>query len=82
MATTPEKIVANGGAFVGTPEGVTAQVRACVEAFGPIEPSMQINFGGLSTAEARRTMELFAREVIPAFRDDKDRLSNPRQATA
>ena len=28
---------------------------------------MQINFGGISTAVATRTLELFAREVMPAF---------------
>jgi hypothetical protein len=28
---------------------------------------MQINFGGIPTAEAQRTLELFAREVMPAL---------------
>jgi alkanesulfonate monooxygenase SsuD/methylene tetrahydromethanopterin reductase-like flavin-dependent oxidoreductase (luciferase family) len=67
MATTPDKIVANGGAFVGTPDEVTEQVRACVGAFGRIEPSMQINFGGSTDEEALRTLELFASEVMPRF---------------
>jgi natural product biosynthesis luciferase-like monooxygenase protein len=67
LATTPEKIIAQGGAFVGTPDEVSAQVDACIEAFGPIEPSMQINFGGSKDDEALRTVELFASKVFPRF---------------
>jgi alkanesulfonate monooxygenase SsuD/methylene tetrahydromethanopterin reductase-like flavin-dependent oxidoreductase (luciferase family) len=67
MATTPEKIIANGGAFVGTPDEVAEQVRVCIAAFGPIEPSMQINFGGAQEAEAFRTLDLFATKVMPRF---------------
>lgn len=67
LATTPDKIVAQGGAFVGTPDDVAGQLQACIDAFGPIEPSMQINFGGSSDAEAFRTLELFAAEVMPRF---------------
>ena len=71
IATTPEKIVANGGAFVGTPDEVADQVKACAESFGgSIEPSMQINFGGSSDAEAFRTLELFASRVMPRFREN------------
>jgi alkanesulfonate monooxygenase SsuD/methylene tetrahydromethanopterin reductase-like flavin-dependent oxidoreductase (luciferase family) len=68
LATTPEKIVAQGGAFVGTPADVSAQIEACKRAFGEIEPSMQINFGGSTDEEALRTLELFASRVMPAFR--------------
>jgi len=68
LATTPEKIVQQGGAFVGTPEDVAGQVQACIEMFGVIEPSMQISFGGSKDEEAFRTLELFASGVMPAFR--------------
>jgi alkanesulfonate monooxygenase SsuD/methylene tetrahydromethanopterin reductase-like flavin-dependent oxidoreductase (luciferase family) len=68
IATTPEKIVANGGAFVGTPDEVAAQVQSCIDAFGRIEPSMQINFGGSTDHDAFRTLELFASQVMPRFR--------------
>jgi alkanesulfonate monooxygenase SsuD/methylene tetrahydromethanopterin reductase-like flavin-dependent oxidoreductase (luciferase family) len=68
LATTPDKIVAGGGAFVGTPEDVIGQIRACVDAFGAIEPSMQINFGGSKDTEAFRTLELFASKVMPQFK--------------
>ena len=67
LATTPEKIIESGGAFVGTPDQVVAQVRQCAERFGPIEPSMQINFGGSSDKEALRTVELIASRVMPKF---------------
>jgi alkanesulfonate monooxygenase SsuD/methylene tetrahydromethanopterin reductase-like flavin-dependent oxidoreductase (luciferase family) len=68
LATTPEKILQQGGAFVGTPEDVIAQVRSCVDTFGMIEPSMQISFGGTKDDEAFRTLELFAAKVMPEFR--------------
>jgi natural product biosynthesis luciferase-like monooxygenase protein len=68
LATTPEKIVAQGGAFVGSPDEVADQVENCIKSFdGPIEPSMQINFGGSSDAEAFRTLELLATKVFPRF---------------
>jgi natural product biosynthesis luciferase-like monooxygenase protein len=67
MATTPEKIVAQGGAFVGTPDEVAGQVERCIDAFGRIEPSMQINFGGSTDQDAFRTLELFASQVMPRF---------------
>ena len=66
-ATTPQKIIDNGGAFVGTPEDVIGQVERCVAGFGPVEPSMQINFGGSRDAEAFRTLELLASRVMPRF---------------
>ena len=68
LATTPDKIIEQGGAFVGTPEDAVQQIRACIDAFGANEPSMQINFGGAKDAEAFRTLELFASRVMPAFR--------------
>jgi alkanesulfonate monooxygenase SsuD/methylene tetrahydromethanopterin reductase-like flavin-dependent oxidoreductase (luciferase family) len=67
LQTTPGMIIEKGGAFVGTPEEVVEQVRACRELFGEIEPSMQVNFGGSKEAEALRTIELFASKVMPQF---------------
>jgi hypothetical protein len=43
------------------------QIEACRRAFGEIEPSMQINFGGSSDEEAHRTLELFAANVMRHF---------------
>lgn len=67
LATTPESMIAQKAAFVGTPEDVIGQVRKCIETFGPVEPSMQINFGGSSDHEAFRTLELLATRVMPHF---------------
>jgi natural product biosynthesis luciferase-like monooxygenase protein len=67
LATRPEQVIANGGAYVGTPDEVIAQVRRSIEAFGEVEPSMQINFGGTRTEEALGTLELFAGKVMPHF---------------
>jgi len=67
LATTPEKIIAQGGAFVGTPDEVAGQVQQCIDNFGPVEPSMQINFGGIKERGAFRTLELFAKHVMPRF---------------
>ena len=69
LATTPDKIIAQGGAFVGSPDDVVSQVEQCMKSFdGPIEPSMQINFGGSKDAEAFRTLELIATKVFPRFK--------------
>ena len=66
LATTPETIIEQGGAFVGTPDDVVDQVQRCRDQFGgDIEPSMQINFGGSTDAEAFRTLELVAARVMP-----------------
>jgi alkanesulfonate monooxygenase SsuD/methylene tetrahydromethanopterin reductase-like flavin-dependent oxidoreductase (luciferase family) len=67
LATTPEKILAQGGAFVGTPDDVAKQVQQCIDSFGPVEPSMQISFGGSKDDEAFRTLELMAEKVFPRF---------------
>ena len=67
LATQPNDIIANNAAFVGTPDEVIDQVHRCVEAFGPIEPSMQMNFGGSSDEHAFRTLNLFGDKVMPAF---------------
>jgi alkanesulfonate monooxygenase SsuD/methylene tetrahydromethanopterin reductase-like flavin-dependent oxidoreductase (luciferase family) len=68
-ASTPESIIANNAAFVGTPDEVIDQIRRCVESFGAIEPSMQINFGGSTDEDTFRTLNLFAEKVMPVFAD-------------
>ena len=54
-------------ALIGTPEEVVEQLAYQVEVFGEIEPSLQINFGGIGDAEAHRTLELLADRVMPKF---------------
>ncbi|HEY8693101.1 MAG TPA: hypothetical protein VIR57_10210 [Chloroflexota bacterium] len=53
---------------MGTPDEVVTQVARMRELFGEHEPSMQVTFGGITDAEALRTVELIARGVMPAFR--------------
>ena len=65
--TTIESMLANKQALIGTPDEVVEQLQFQIEAFGEIEPSMQINFGGMSDEEAFRTLELFATRVMPKF---------------
>jgi natural product biosynthesis luciferase-like monooxygenase protein len=66
-AQTPQGNIAKGYAFVGTPDEVVEQVRSMRELFGEHEPSLQVTYGGVSDAEAFRTLDLFARHVMPAF---------------
>jgi hypothetical protein len=55
-------------AYVGTPEDAIAQVQWHRDFFGEVEPSMQINFGGIRDHETFRTLELFAQRVMPHYR--------------
>jgi natural product biosynthesis luciferase-like monooxygenase protein len=64
---TPEGNLERGYAFVGTPDEVIEQVAHMRELFGEHEPSLQVTFGGISDREALRTVELFARCIMPAF---------------
>jgi hypothetical protein len=56
---------------VGTPEEEIEQVEFNRNLIGEHEPSMQINFGGIEEPEAFRTLELFARRVMPRFEKEK-----------
>ncbi len=57
-----------GGAWVGTPDEITAIIRRVTGAIGKFEhASLQINFGALDLREAQKSMRLFAAEVMPAF---------------
>jgi natural product biosynthesis luciferase-like monooxygenase protein len=67
IATTPDSMLENRTALVGSPEEVIEQVAVVRDVFGEVEPSMQINFGGIAETEAFRTLELFAARVMPKF---------------
>ncbi len=69
VSTKPDDVIEKGGAYVGTPDEVIEQVRASMGRFGAVEPSMHINMGGATDAEAMRTLELFGTQVMPAFPD-------------
>jgi len=67
LSSTADSIIANNAAFVGSPDEVIDQIRRLEASFGPVEASMQMNFGGSSDEEAFRTLNLFADKVMPAF---------------
>lgn len=67
--TTPQKVIDGHTALVGTPDEVVEQVAYLRSVLGEFEPSLQINFGGMSDREAFRTVELFATQVAPRFAD-------------
>jgi alkanesulfonate monooxygenase SsuD/methylene tetrahydromethanopterin reductase-like flavin-dependent oxidoreductase (luciferase family) len=65
---TYEEIVEQEIGFVGTPEKVIQQIRN-VQAKGGIgELAIVANFGGIEHWKSLKTQQLFAREVMPAFR--------------
>ena len=63
---TFDSILNDGGAWVGSPKEILAQAQAYQEQTNGFEmASLQVNFATLPIAEARRSVELFAREVMP-----------------
>jgi natural product biosynthesis luciferase-like monooxygenase protein len=67
VSTTPQKVIESGGAYAGAPDDVIAQVQRSIDAFGEIEPSMQVNMGGTKLEDALKTLDLFASRVMPRF---------------
>jgi alkanesulfonate monooxygenase SsuD/methylene tetrahydromethanopterin reductase-like flavin-dependent oxidoreductase (luciferase family) len=63
-----ESNVALGSAWVGTPHHIAAQIRRYIEEVGDFEiASLQVNFGTIPYAEAKKSIKRFAREVMPEF---------------
>lgn len=54
--------------FIGTPEQVVGQIRRLREQAPITELAIVSNFGGLEHWKVLKTQELFARQVMPAFR--------------
>ena len=62
--------VEKGGAWVGTPDDIRKSIAAYDEQVGGFESaSLQVNFGMISQIDAERSMDLFAREVMPHFKN-------------
>jgi alkanesulfonate monooxygenase SsuD/methylene tetrahydromethanopterin reductase-like flavin-dependent oxidoreductase (luciferase family) len=67
-AFTVESQIESGGAWIGTPHEIRSIIRRIVGTMGRFEhASLQINFGNLDAAQARKSMRLFASEVMPEF---------------
>jgi alkanesulfonate monooxygenase SsuD/methylene tetrahydromethanopterin reductase-like flavin-dependent oxidoreductase (luciferase family) len=64
---TFETQVEKGAAWVGTPETIAKQIRDYQQMVGGFEiASMQVNFSAIPFKDAKRSMHLFAHEVIPS----------------
>ncbi|HEY7065345.1 MAG TPA: LLM class flavin-dependent oxidoreductase [Chloroflexota bacterium] len=66
---TFEQMIDERRLYVGTPDEVAEQFAYTRELFGDAEPSVQVNFGNLSEADGRRSLELLAQYVLPRFAD-------------
>jgi natural product biosynthesis luciferase-like monooxygenase protein len=65
---TFESQVEKGAAWIGTPADIRAQIANYQKLVGGFEiASLQVNFNTLAFEDARRSVELFAREVMPHF---------------
>jgi alkanesulfonate monooxygenase SsuD/methylene tetrahydromethanopterin reductase-like flavin-dependent oxidoreductase (luciferase family) len=61
-----ESMIASGSALIGTPDEVVAQLQALQERTGGFEhASLQVNFHLLPQDEAKRSVDLYGRTVIP-----------------
>ncbi|MEK7878764.1 MAG: LLM class flavin-dependent oxidoreductase [candidate division NC10 bacterium] len=63
-----ERILAETRALIGDPDEVAKQLTYIRDTFGEVYPSFQINFGMMEKEKARRSIELFAKHVMPKFR--------------
>lgn len=66
-AATPELVREAGGALFGSPSQAVEQTARLREDLGIDEILWQLDFGGMPMGEARRTLDLFIAEVLPAL---------------
>jgi alkanesulfonate monooxygenase SsuD/methylene tetrahydromethanopterin reductase-like flavin-dependent oxidoreductase (luciferase family) len=65
---TYERVLAETRAIIGDPGDAARQIQYVRDTFGEVHASFQINFGVMEEPRARRSIELFARDVMPRFR--------------
>ena len=66
--TTAADQIANGAAWIGSPDQIAAQIARTSDAFGPYEhASLQFNFNMMPLDAALASMRLFAERVMPYF---------------
>jgi alkanesulfonate monooxygenase SsuD/methylene tetrahydromethanopterin reductase-like flavin-dependent oxidoreductase (luciferase family) len=58
--------------IIGTPDDACEQVAQLRDELGVTEMSFWMQLPGITNDQAMQSAELFAREVIPAFRESKD----------
>jgi alkanesulfonate monooxygenase SsuD/methylene tetrahydromethanopterin reductase-like flavin-dependent oxidoreductase (luciferase family) len=66
---TYDRVLAEGRTFIGDPVTVLDGIHRVRDIFGPVQTEMQVMFGDMPYDNARRSIELFGREVLPALRD-------------
>jgi alkanesulfonate monooxygenase SsuD/methylene tetrahydromethanopterin reductase-like flavin-dependent oxidoreductase (luciferase family) len=65
---TFDRVLAETRALIGDPDDVARQLEYIRQTFGEVYPTFQVNFGMMEKGLARRSLELFARHVMPHFR--------------
>ena len=65
---TYERVLDETRAIIGDPDDVARQLTYIRQTFGEVYPTFQINFGMMDKATAQRSIDLFARHVMPMFR--------------
>jgi alkanesulfonate monooxygenase SsuD/methylene tetrahydromethanopterin reductase-like flavin-dependent oxidoreductase (luciferase family) len=65
---TYQQIVEQEIGFIGTPEQVAGQIQRLQKQAPIAELALVTNFGGLPHWQVIKTQDLFARQVLPAFR--------------
>jgi alkanesulfonate monooxygenase SsuD/methylene tetrahydromethanopterin reductase-like flavin-dependent oxidoreductase (luciferase family) len=67
---TFESQVEKGSAWIGTPDDIRRAIAAYDAEVGGFESaSLQVNFGMIGQADAEQSMRLFARDVMPHFKN-------------
>jgi alkanesulfonate monooxygenase SsuD/methylene tetrahydromethanopterin reductase-like flavin-dependent oxidoreductase (luciferase family) len=66
QALTYDRVLGEGRALIGDAHAVLDQLQRMHQQFGPVQPEMQVMFGDMDYIQARRSVELFGREVLPA----------------
>jgi alkanesulfonate monooxygenase SsuD/methylene tetrahydromethanopterin reductase-like flavin-dependent oxidoreductase (luciferase family) len=70
---TFDRTIEHGSSWVGTPKEITAQIQAYIDTIGTFEiASVQAIFNDLPYVEARQSIELFSRKVMPVFADSEE----------
>lgn len=63
-----EHVLRTNKVLIGSPKEVAAQVAYIWSLYGEFEPSLQVNFGAIPYDRALRSLELFARQVVPTVK--------------
>jgi natural product biosynthesis luciferase-like monooxygenase protein len=66
-SATMEKMIDSNAAWIGSPANIVGMIRQLQQGAAFEEASLQVNFNLLPPAEALRSLNLFAKEVMPHF---------------